>query len=302
MSIYLPNFNDQRIIDFCGAFGATTDGFYNKLGDLGFTGSIDDRWKAYLIDKYGYFNGLHVSGYENEADFTFNTYTHTAVNFDGTTPDFLYKSAAPLTGFGALSAVQNCTIVAKFTTTTVTPAANHPLFQIRDGTGAIIVLALNTAGQISCNYTDTGTGDGFTSKIIVAAGVVTVGPEFLIHVAITPGTIKTWVNGSAQANQTWTAAPLDHSLQATAYLGASSTGAANTGWSGTISLLYLCNGTADETATHFYSGGDVDLGTDGTLSGAPSPQIFFGGRQVVADWNAGTNQGTGGNFVMNGSV
>lgn len=71
MSIYLPNFNDQRIKDFCGANGATVDGFYKTLGDLGYTGSIGDRWKGYLTTKYGYYNGPHVNGYVNEADFTF---------------------------------------------------------------------------------------------------------------------------------------------------------------------------------------------------------------------------------------
>lgn len=86
MSIYLPNFNDQRIIDFCGAFGATVDGFYAKLGDLGYTGSIDDRWKAYLIDRYGYFNGLHINGYEDEGSFAFTTYEPTSwAWFDGRT-------------------------------------------------------------------------------------------------------------------------------------------------------------------------------------------------------------------------
>lgn len=69
--IYLPNFTDSRVIEFCGAYGNNVDGFYNKLGSLGFTGSIDDRWKAFLTAKYGYFNGNAISGYESENDFVF---------------------------------------------------------------------------------------------------------------------------------------------------------------------------------------------------------------------------------------
>lgn len=50
--------------------------------------------------------------------------------------------------------------------------------------------------------------------------------------------------------------------------------------------------------TLFYKGGDCDLGSDGTRYGRlPAPQIFFGGRQTPTNWQAGTNQGTGGDFV-----
>lgn len=50
--------------------------------------------------------------------------------------------------------------------------------------------------------------------------------------------------------------------------------------------------------TLFYKSGDVDLGPDGTRYGRlPAPKVYFGGRQNSAAWIAGTNQGTGGDFV-----
>lgn len=77
-----------------------------------------------------------------------------------------------------------------------------------------------------------------------------------------------------------------------------------------LAFLYLSLAVADGTASHFYNGGDVDLGLDGTLSGAPAPICFFGGRQAAdaregdgtKGWNDGFNQGTGGDFVMTGGT
>lgn len=54
--------------------------------------------------------------------------------------------------------------------------------------------------------------------------------------------------------------------------------------------------------TLFYRGGDVNLGTDGTRFGRlPAPKVFYGGAQEAADWQAGTNQGTAGDFTAVGT-
>lgn len=67
--------------------------------------------------------------------------------------------------------------------------------------------------------------------------------------------------------------------------------------------------TAGDTAAHFitdpskfYSAsGDVDLGADFSSPGI-RPIVGYGGRQVAADWNAGTNLGSGSNWTMAGGV
>lgn len=54
----------------------------------------------------------------------------------------------------------------------------------------------------------------------------------------------------------------------------------------------------------FFPGGhDRNLAADLTVGGVlPQPLVAFGGTQVAADWNAGTNLGTAGNFTMFGGV
>lgn len=53
----------------------------------------------------------------------------------------------------------------------------------------------------------------------------------------------------------------------------------------------------------FISGGKpVDLGDDGTEPGTGTPHIFLGGSMKAADWEAaGNNQGSGGDFVVEGT-
>lgn len=54
----------------------------------------------------------------------------------------------------------------------------------------------------------------------------------------------------------------------------------------------------------FFSGGkDRNLAIDLTVGGVlPAPLVAFGGTQTAANWNAGTNLGTAGNFTMSGDV
>lgn len=82
--IYLPNFTDSRVIAFCGSNGVSVDGFYKSLltatGQT--SGHIDDLWSIYLTTKYGYYNGPHINGYEDEASFTFSA--------GGGVPNFLW--------------------------------------------------------------------------------------------------------------------------------------------------------------------------------------------------------------------
>lgn len=56
-----------------------------------------------------------------------------------------------------------------------------------------------------------------------------------------------------------------------------------------------------DPSTTSNNGADIDLSAFAS-GGATPAQVFFGGTQVAADWNAGTNQGDGSDFTMSGSV
>lgn len=94
--IYMPNFSDSRVIAFCTDAGFTpdVDGFYKALKALGFTGSIDEMWAAYLLDKYGSFKGLHVNAYEDDSLFEFFRVSDPTVPSAGTASTTAYNLGA----------------------------------------------------------------------------------------------------------------------------------------------------------------------------------------------------------------
>jgi hypothetical protein len=73
-------------------------------------------------------------------------------------------------------------------------------------------------------------------------------------------------------------------------------------FSGEVKLAWI---TAGDTAAHYITpsdydfGNERDLGVDGSAPGV-TPIVFYGGTQVAADWNAGTNQGSGADWTMQG--
>ena len=58
-----------------------------------------------------------------------------------------------------------------------------------------------------------------------------------------------------------------------------------------------------DPSVFFSAGKDRNLSIDLTVGGLlPTPLVAYGGTQTAADWNAGTNQGSAGNFTMSGGV
>lgn len=90
--IYMPNFADQRVIDFCTGHSQRPDldGFYKSLcAELGVTGGqIDELWKQYLTGKYGTYLGPNINAYENEADFEFSASDAAVLWEDSTSVDW----------------------------------------------------------------------------------------------------------------------------------------------------------------------------------------------------------------------
>jgi hypothetical protein len=88
------------------------------------------------------------------------------------------------------------------------------------------------------------------------------------------------------------------------YAGGSKFGNAGGPAGGSAGLAWI---TAGATAAHYITPGTYDfnnirdLGVDGSAPGV-TPIVFYGGKQTAANWNAGTNQGSGSDWTMQGDV
>lgn len=119
------------------------------------------------------------------------------------------------------------------------------------------------------------------------------------------GLVNAWLNGVQVVTDlpwtTHTTGTIDFSAFTNWFIG--STNTPSNYWNAEVGFIWFGAGGSTYYITDpdvFYDGGDVDLGTDGRLTGAPAPQVFYGGHQVAAGWQA-TNLGTGGNFTYAGT-
>lgn len=69
----------------------------------------------------------------------------------------------------------------------------------------------------------------------------------------------------------------------------------------TVSFFIFDDAPNEDPSTTSNNGADIDLSAF-TAAGATPAHVFFGGTQTAADWNAGTNQGSGSDFTMSGDV
>ena len=307
MAIYLPSFSDTRIKEFCtdAGYNADVDGFYKALcAELGVTsGHIDELWKQYLISRYGYFAGMHVNAYENESDFTFfSSAGHNMVAFDGTN-DYLNRGALA-TG---LVDARYGTLAMKIKPVKAAGTAQN-ILHFGAANARIII---DTSNRIQFILTSASFGGATISGINSTA--LTTGNTYTIHMAWdsngVSGTVA-YVNGVSDNDDGFgsptfvaggTPGPLTWTALAQTAIGASNAGASKL--EAQLGFLWFTVGTTTASyitdPTKFYSGGDVNLGTDGTGSGLTQPVIFFGGRNTAADWNgtpgtaSAVNKGSG---------
>lgn len=144
-----------------------------------------------------------------------------------------------------------------------------------------------------------------------------------VAITIHSNWIKLWVNGTRvpvvalaadQGSTTWdmTAANASRAVignrhavvgtptyTTTEYLGYVDGGAGDVGVEVGF-ILFNDAPNADPTTTST-NGTDIDLSAFASAGATPA-KVFFGGQQTAANWNAGTNQGTGGDFTMTGDV
>jgi len=176
------------------------------------------------------------------------------------------------------------------------------------GTGGIFNILRNSTNLLFSFLDSTAT---YGTSNLAEVGYVSTGVEYTIHIAASKdsgGVAQMWINGSPAPSSPWawtgySAGDIDFSTLEANILAAYS-GIQSLQTSDVISFLYIHIGNTSASyqtdPTLFYDGGDVDLGSDGTLSGALAPQIFFGGRQSADErrgysalgWNDGHNQGS----------
>lgn len=223
------------------------------------------------------------------------SYAHNMVVFDGTNDYLLRNSVLD----GSVSTTK-LTFVA-----VINPTNVGSVFRLLHGQVAPVPLHLSvgTTGNLQLQVTDEGFSAGVSAPTIPAGIVNSV--RQTIHVAVDWATsdLKVWVNGALKSNGTvyWIGTT---SLNITALynpwaLCANSGGTAK--FAGQAGLIAMFADHITDPAL-FYDGGDTDIDALIAATTLPTPLIYFGGRQTAANWNAGTNQGTGGNFTMQGGV
>lgn len=119
--------------------------------------------------------------------------------------------------------------------------------------------------------------------------------HIFIHGANGSAANEIYLNGSlVESSTAWVAQVVDWNLIGTMVLGANS--GTSVFYNGQLADFYYHNtNQTDLTDFRTTAGNPVDPGADGSgLGNAGQPIAFYGGTMRAADWNAGTNLGTGG--------
>lgn len=238
---------------------------------------------------------------------------HTPVSFDGSTT--YLSRGGNLTGIADGGAAL---FYCKFTPGVVAGSARTLLIAGVAGSTMHVNIRVTALGAVAITFQDAD-GDLATNTAAYPNGTVVAGETYqlCVFIDLSSGFYTTlqrigsasdsrnqsaFISISGDAGFNWgTVPPADWRIGANLAV----TPAAY--FDGTIHALWFGTDLAgwtdvDQFFDYTGDGADVDLGDDGTLSGLARPLIFFGGRQTVADWNAGTNQGDGGPFAMTGGV
>lgn len=238
-------------------------------------------------------------------------YAHNMVVFDGTA-DALYRFNATHVGcantgytvatkFALASAVSSGT-EARIITARSSASTVLALRLIRDVTGLYVWATTNTSAGEAHTYSNylTGLDETEPHTYHVAHSIGTQGVVYVDGVDVTDTVYSAAGTGSVNS---FTSADNDYAIGAT-ITGVAASPSLYTYTAMSMGFVFINMGTVDATASHFYDGGDVEF-HDGAdwIAAASRPQIFFGGNQTAANWNAGTNLGTlGEDYMMSGGV
>ncbi len=229
---------------------------------------------------------------------------HSLVVFDGTN-DYMTIAANP---FGVAPEYFSAAFYVQ--PESLAGATNHNLLWAN----AQMVIRLSaTTGIAYCALQNVG---GVPFNLNIGTEAVIAGQPNLIQVAARSATSEAnsyaeiWVNGVSSQAVTGSAGVSGGFLFNTysqwglfaTYAGGSKFGNAGGPAGGSAGLAWI---TAGATAAHYITPGTYDfnnirdLGVDGSAPGV-TPIVFYGGEQTAANWNAGTNQGSGSDWTMVG--
>ena len=232
---------------------------------------------------------------------------HNMVVFDGTNDYLTFNAAGGPFGttpeyFTAAFVVQPESLAAS-TSHNLLWANAQTVIRIVHTTGLMAVLLQNAGGS------------GFNSSSSETVPVIAGQPN-VIQIAgrsaadHADSLVSVWVNGALSCAVAGTLGASggfsfdtysQWGLFAT-YAGGGKFGNAGGPAGGSAGLVWI---TAGATADHYITKADYDfnnirdLGVDGSAPGV-TPIVFYGGTQEAADWNLGTNQGSGSDWTMAG--
>ena len=251
--------------------------------------------------------GIKISGAVTFSSGTPEAWTHNMVTFDGS--DSLNRGA-DLTG---VTTFDRATIVLKVNLASESPTLSRTIFHIDD---AIVDLTFKVAvhpdRRLSFSCQDIGGSKGTNGPAVVTAPL-TPGTDYLVHIAFRNATgiqsLRSWVDGNEQTvTQSFLGAgTIDAAALGTNVKIGGVSAVEQGGFKGELGLVWVAFGTTAAAyvtdASKFYaSGSEVYTGPAGALPSGTSPAVMFGQQQLAADWNAGDNLGTGGDFTMSGAV
>lgn len=235
-------------------------------------------FQSYMMGDAGALTALGTSPYPG----------HNAVVFDGTS-DYLTSPSDP---FGGTHSYFTAVFIVN-----PTSVAAQKQFLFANSLARLTMVAGGVPQLLFTNINGPNTGAGTVPLV--------AGQDNVVHFAAYNDGVTTyasvWVDGALSvSNSTGTATGMTFGTYTDWRLFDNVAGTGR--FAGEVKLAWI---TAGDTAAHYitptdYDFGNVrDLGVDGSAPGV-TPIVFYGGQQVAADWNAGTNQGSGADWTMSG--
>lgn len=251
--------------------------------------------------------GIKISGEVTYSSGTAEAWVHNMVTFDGS--DSLARGA-DLTG---VTTFDRATVAIKLNLASTSPTVARTICYIDDPIADIVFKVYTDALRRVCFtafHIPSSTG---TNAAIVVTPALTPGVDYMVHIAYRNVTgqqsLRCWLNGVEQANSAvfLNAGTIDAAAAGSNFIIGGQAAGESGGFRGELGLVWVALGTTaaayvTDPAKFYASGADVYTGDNGELPSGTSPAVMFGQQQTAANWNAGTNRGTGGAFTMSGGV
>jgi hypothetical protein len=263
-------------------------------------GSSTSPFTANTPDDLAWDAGYAATAYDETQSIGTPRYSQTRVTFDGSN-DYLTKTGMDLSGEAPWEALLVSFTIAPGAATDGTVMrimeSNLPLG------AAILIINRNASNKLVITLRRSGV----TKAAITTGTSVVAGSRYNVvwSVDVKNGATKCYINGikdtttntTLASNDTWGSGEITD-------LGIGAAVAGTTKLNGSLGDLWVWWGAASALPnldTPSVRGRWQDL-TGPQNPGASPARIFYGGTQTVANWNAGTNLGSLGDFTMTGAV